>query len=98
MEYIETEMRKRRGGAAQQDDEDEDDKKDNRGLVDIYEELYRIPDRLKVPLLFELLQKCHYIDTFHVIKKGEQKPVQEGNVQLSTQMLTAIPEVDLGIE
>jgi hypothetical protein len=66
MEYIETEMRKRRGGAAQQDDEDEDDKKGNRGLVDIYEELYRIPDRLKVPLLFELL---HYIDIFCVIKR-----------------------------
>lgn len=28
----------------------------------------------------------------------EQKKVQEGSVQLSTQMLTAIPEVDLGIE
>ncbi|KAI8644486.1 hepatocellular carcinoma-associated antigen 59-domain-containing protein [Parasitella parasitica] len=75
MEYIESEMKKRRGGAA---DEDEDDNKAvDRGLVDIYEELYRIPDRLK----------------------GELKHQQpEGNVQLSTQMLTAIPEVDLGID
>jgi hypothetical protein len=46
-------------------------------MVDIYEELYRVPDRLK----------------------ADEKPkVEEGNVQLSTQMLTAIPEVDLGIE
>lgn len=28
----------------------------------------------------------------------DRKPVVEGNVQLSTQMLTAIPEVDLGME
>ncbi|KAL7315183.1 hypothetical protein PS15m_006668 [Mucor circinelloides] len=76
MEYIESEMKKRRGGAAKDDDED-DDKVVDRGLVDIYEELYRIPDRLK----------------------GEQKQQEpEGNVQLSTQMLTAIPEVDLGID
>ncbi|KAF1796415.1 hepatocellular carcinoma-associated antigen 59-domain-containing protein [Mucor lusitanicus] len=76
MEYIESEMKKRRGGTAKDDDEDEDQVVD-RGLVDIYEELYRIPDRLK----------------------GEQKQQEpEGNVQLSTQMLTAIPEVDLGID
>ncbi|KAI8801760.1 hepatocellular carcinoma-associated antigen 59-domain-containing protein [Cladochytrium replicatum] len=30
--------------------------------------------------------------------KIEEKPVNEGNVTLSTSMLTAIPEVDLGIE
>ncbi|CEP08149.1 hypothetical protein [Parasitella parasitica] len=78
MEYIEAEMKKRRGGAAGATDDDEDDNNVvDRGLVDIYEELYRIPDRLK----------------------GEQKQQQpEGNVQLSTQMLTAIPEVDLGID
>ncbi|KAI9487480.1 MAG: hepatocellular carcinoma-associated antigen 59-domain-containing protein [Benjaminiella poitrasii] len=76
MEYIENEMRKRRGGkAAKDDDEDEDDNRD-RGLVDIYEELYHIPDSLK----------------------AEKKEEAEGNVQLSTQMLTAIPEVDLGID
>lgn len=75
MEYIESEMRKRRGGKELPEDDEDNDKKDT-GLVDIYEELYRIPDRLK----------------------GEQKQESEGNVQLSTQMLTAIPEVDLGIE
>ncbi|KAF9919087.1 hypothetical protein BX616_001822 [Lobosporangium transversale] len=32
------------------------------------------------------------------IKKAAPKPEQEGNVQLSTTMLTAIPEVDLGME
>ncbi|KAG0221179.1 hepatocellular carcinoma-associated antigen 59-domain-containing protein [Mortierella sp. GBAus27b] len=32
------------------------------------------------------------------IKKSAPKPEQEGNVQLSTTMLTAIPEVDLGME
>ncbi|KAF9362312.1 hypothetical protein BGX34_006400 [Mortierella sp. NVP85] len=32
------------------------------------------------------------------IKKTAPKPEQEGNVQLSTTMLTAIPEVDLGME
>ncbi|CAO3698894.1 hypothetical protein G6F70_008164 [Rhizopus microsporus] len=75
MEYIETEMKKRRGYTPE-DDEEEDDEK-NKGFHDIYEELYRIPDRLK----------------------GEQKVTEsEGNVQLSSQMLTAIPEVDLGID
>lgn len=73
MEYIESEMKKRRGGRGE---DEEEEKKQDQGLVDIYEELYRIPDRLK----------------------GEQKQESEGNVQLSTQMLTAIPEVDLGIE
>ncbi|CDS07858.1 hypothetical protein LRAMOSA01807 [Lichtheimia ramosa] len=81
MAYIEEEMRKRRGenkmanapgasskGAVEQRKRD--------GPVDIYEELYQIPDRLKVG----------------------QKPVEEGSMQLSTQMLTAIPEVDLGID
>ncbi|KAL0075007.1 hepatocellular carcinoma-associated antigen 59-domain-containing protein [Phycomyces blakesleeanus] len=70
MEYIEAEMRKIRGDG----DEDEEEKKN--GMTDIYEELYHLPERLKV----------------------EQKRVEEGNVQLSTQMLTAIPEVDLGID
>ncbi|KAG0311206.1 hypothetical protein BGZ99_010323 [Dissophora globulifera] len=32
------------------------------------------------------------------IKRTAPKPEQEGNVQLSTTMLTAIPEVDLGME
>ncbi|KAF9167617.1 hypothetical protein BGX21_011640 [Mortierella sp. AD011] len=32
------------------------------------------------------------------IKRNTPKPEQEGNVQLSTTMLTAIPEVDLGME
>ncbi|KAI8990802.1 hepatocellular carcinoma-associated antigen 59-domain-containing protein [Mycotypha africana] len=78
MEYIENEMKKRRGGNPDQaqDDEDENENNEHKGLVDIYEELYRIPDRLKT----------------------EKKPESEGNVQLSTQMLTAIPEVDLGID
>lgn len=76
MEYIESEMRKRRGGTDLPEDDEESERNHDRGLVDIYEELYRIPDRLK----------------------GDQKQESEGNVQLSTQMLTAIPEVDLGIE
>ncbi|KAF9586424.1 hypothetical protein BGW38_005206 [Lunasporangiospora selenospora] len=32
------------------------------------------------------------------IKRTDPKPEQEGNVQLSTTMLTAIPEVDLGMD
>jgi hypothetical protein len=76
MEYIESEMRKRRGGKPDPNEEEEENDQVDRGLVDIYEELYRIPDRLK----------------------GDKKSEPEGNVQLSTQMLTAIPEVDLGIE
>lgn len=76
MEYIESEMRKRRGGSALPEDEEDNEENVDRGLVDIYEDLYRIPDRLK----------------------GGQKQESEGNVQLSSQMLTAIPEVDLGIE
>ncbi|KAF7724218.1 hypothetical protein EC973_001237 [Apophysomyces ossiformis] len=72
MAYIEEEMRKRRGETA---NVEEDDKKKKLPL-DIYEELYKIPDRLKL----------------------EKKPLAEGSVQLSTQMLTAIPEVDLGME
>lgn len=32
------------------------------------------------------------------IRRTAPKPEQEGNVQLSTTMLTAIPEVDLGME
>ncbi|KAG0171089.1 hypothetical protein DFQ30_001516 [Apophysomyces sp. BC1015] len=66
------EMRKRRGDGSKPD---EDEKKKKRPL-DIYEDLYKIPDRLKL----------------------EKKPLAEGSVQLSTQMLTAIPEVDLGME
>ncbi|KAI7866317.1 mediator complex subunit 13 C-terminal-domain-containing protein [Spinellus fusiger] len=69
MEYIEAEMRKRRGDGSENENE-------NSRPTDIYEELYHLPERLKV----------------------EQKRVEEGNVQLSTQMLTAIPEVDLGID
>ena len=77
MEYIESEMKKRKGGPATGDDDEDDEQILDRGLVDIYEELYRIPDRLK----------------------GKQKQQEsEGNVQLSSQMLTAIPEVDLGID
>ncbi|GAA5810433.1 hypothetical protein MFLAVUS_003854 [Mucor flavus] len=76
MEYIESEMRKRRGGSALPEDEEDNEENVDRGLVDIYEDLYRIPDRLK----------------------GGQKQESEGNVQLSSQMLTAIPEVDLGID
>ncbi|KAI8978086.1 hepatocellular carcinoma-associated antigen 59-domain-containing protein [Pilobolus umbonatus] len=73
MDYIETEMRKRKGMSMEEEEEEE---KSHKGLVDIYEELYRIPDRLK----------------------STPKEESEGNVQLSTQMLTAIPEVDLGID
>lgn len=77
MKYIETEMKKRRGGAPDPND-DEEEEEGPRGMVDIYEELYRVPNTLKAD--------------------EKPKPVEEGNVQLSTQMLTAIPEVDLGIE
>lgn len=74
MEYIESEMRKRKGYKPQEEIEEE---YKDKGFVDIYEELYRLPDQLK----------------------GEKKESEnEGNVQLSSQMLTAIPEVDLGIE
>ncbi|KAG1151479.1 hypothetical protein G6F37_000971 [Rhizopus arrhizus] len=74
MEYIESEMRKRKGYKPQEEIEEE---YKDKGFVDIYEELYRIPDQLK----------------------GEKKESEnEGNVQLSSQMLTAIPEVDLGID
>ncbi|KAI9312792.1 hepatocellular carcinoma-associated antigen 59-domain-containing protein [Dichotomocladium elegans] len=74
MAYIEEQMRKRRGEVAERAEEEK--KARNHGPIDIYEELYRIPDRLKL----------------------DQKRVEEGSVQLSTQMLTAIPEVDLGID
>ncbi|KAI8389429.1 hepatocellular carcinoma-associated antigen 59-domain-containing protein, partial [Blakeslea trispora] len=74
MEYIEEQMKKRRGGQDPREEEEEDPT--DRGLVDIYEELYQIPDRLK----------------------ADKKAESEGNVQVSTQMLTAIPEVDLGID
>lgn len=76
MKYIETEMKKRRGGAPDPNDEEEEEELP-KGMVDIYEELYQLPDRLKAE---------------------EKTKIEEGNVQLSTQMLTAIPEVDLGIE
>ncbi|KAI9277380.1 hepatocellular carcinoma-associated antigen 59-domain-containing protein [Sporodiniella umbellata] len=73
MEYIEAEMKKKKGYSSQEEAEEEIKDK---GFIDIYEELYRLPDKLK----------------------GEQKTSEsEGNVQLSSQMLTAIPEVDLGI-
>ncbi|KAG1473786.1 hypothetical protein G6F56_000752 [Rhizopus delemar] len=73
MEYIEAEMKKKKGYTSQEELEEE---YKDKGFVDIYEELYRLPDQLK----------------------GEQKTTEsEGNVQLSSQMLTAIPEVDLGI-
>ncbi|KAI7906810.1 hepatocellular carcinoma-associated antigen 59-domain-containing protein [Cokeromyces recurvatus] len=75
MEYIENEMRKRRGGKGVNDEDEDGDEDGDKGFVDIYEELYHIPDRLKT-----------------------EKKEEEGNVQLSTQMLTAIPEVDLGID
>ncbi|KAI9278564.1 hepatocellular carcinoma-associated antigen 59-domain-containing protein [Phascolomyces articulosus] len=78
MAYIEEEMRKRRGEPSARSDEKEENEsgEQNDGPVDIYEELYMLPERLRV----------------------ESKHVEEGSVQLSTQMLTAIPEVDLGID
>ncbi|ORY97403.1 hepatocellular carcinoma-associated antigen 59-domain-containing protein [Syncephalastrum racemosum] len=71
MAYIEQEMRKRRGELTKEE-EDAIAQARSKGPLDMYEELYKIPDRLK--------------------------PVEEGSVQLSSQMLTAIPEVDLGID
>ncbi|KAI9499311.1 hepatocellular carcinoma-associated antigen 59-domain-containing protein [Zychaea mexicana] len=76
MAYIEEEMRRRRGEAASKEEDEEDEQQQKDGLVDIYEELYMLPERLRV----------------------QSKHVEEGSVQLSTQMLTAIPEVDLGID
>ena len=77
MSYIEEEMRRRRGETSTLTEEKGDDSEEQKdGPVDIYEELYMLPERLRV----------------------QSKQVEEGNVQLSTQMLTAIPEVDLGIE
>ncbi|KAI8144723.1 hepatocellular carcinoma-associated antigen 59-domain-containing protein [Fennellomyces sp. T-0311] len=75
MAYIEAEMRKRRGDG-HGDEKQTETRRNKDGLVDIYEELYMLPERLRV----------------------QQKHVEEGSVQLSTQMLTAIPEVDLGID
>lgn len=46
MAYIEAEMRRRRGEPVK--DEEEDESERQRRPLDIYEELYRIPDRLKV--------------------------------------------------
>ncbi|KAI8374444.1 hepatocellular carcinoma-associated antigen 59-domain-containing protein [Radiomyces spectabilis] len=74
MAYIEQELRKRRGETYKADEAEEEQKTE--GLKDIYEELYRVPERLQTA----------------------KKRLEEGNVQLSTQMLTAIPEVDLGID
>ncbi|KAG2218468.1 hypothetical protein INT45_003012 [Circinella minor] len=77
MSYIEEEMRKRRGEPSTRTEEKEDESGEQKdGPVDIYEELYMLPERLRV----------------------QSKQVEEGSVQLSTQMLTAIPEVDLGID
>ncbi|KAI9287341.1 hepatocellular carcinoma-associated antigen 59-domain-containing protein [Umbelopsis sp. AD052] len=75
MAYIEEEMKKRRG-EGDVVDQTSSEAKESRGYHDIYDELYKIPDHLRV----------------------DKKPVVEGNVQLSTQMLTAIPEVDLGMD
>jgi len=74
MAYIENEMKKRRGDEAADGQASADGTA--RGYQDIYDELYKIPEHLRV----------------------DKKPVIEGNVQLSTQMLTAIPEVDLGMD
>ncbi|CAO3657891.1 unnamed protein product [Umbelopsis vinacea] len=75
MAYIEEEMKKRRGDDIGEGKESADGQ-DVRGYQDIYDELYKIPEHLRV----------------------DKKPVIEGNVQLSTQMLTAIPEIDLGMD
>ncbi|CAM0138055.1 hypothetical protein VKS41_001277 [Umbelopsis sp. WA50703] len=72
MAYIEDEMKKRRGDSSKEEDAETESKR----YQDIYDELYKIPEHLRV----------------------DKKPVVEGNVQLSTQMLTAIPEVDLGMD
>ncbi|KAJ2960706.1 hypothetical protein NQZ79_g3907 [Umbelopsis isabellina] len=72
MAYIEEEMKKRRGDSFKEEDAETESKR----YQDIYDELYKIPEHLRV----------------------DKKPVVEGNVQLSTQMLTAIPEVDLGMD
>ncbi|KAG2176201.1 hypothetical protein INT43_005435 [Umbelopsis isabellina] len=72
MAYIEEEMKKRRGDSSIEEDAETESKR----YQDIYDELYKIPEHLRV----------------------DNKPVVEGNVQLSTQMLTAIPEVDLGMD
>ncbi|RUS29129.1 hepatocellular carcinoma-associated antigen 59-domain-containing protein [Jimgerdemannia flammicorona] len=75
MTYIETELKRRRGQSVEPKEEEEEEEEEA-GFKDIYDELYQVPEHLKV----------------------EAKPVAEGNVQWSTQMLTAIPEVDLGID
>lgn len=49
MAYIEAEMRKRRGEPVKEE-EDEDKSTKKSGPLDIYEELYHLPERLRVSL------------------------------------------------
>lgn len=48
MAYIEAEMRKRRGEPVKEEDEEDDKKTRKAGPLDIYEELYHLPERLRV--------------------------------------------------
>lgn len=51
MKYIETELKKKRSGTngdEQDDDDDDESAKQPQVMTDIYEELYHLPDRLKV--------------------------------------------------
>lgn len=86
MEYIESEMRKRSG----QTEEVKETRKDPR------DELYEIDPRFKentAPCVIWSLVK-----TPHPKLTCTFNSLAEGNVTRSTTMLTAIPEVDLGIE
>jgi hypothetical protein len=58
MKYIETELKKKRSGNGangdeQDDDDDDESAKQPQVMTDIYEELYHLPDRLKVIVKWE---------------------------------------------
>ncbi|KAJ1922356.1 hypothetical protein H4219_000218 [Mycoemilia scoparia] len=65
---------KKDGGA---DPAKDHDKEDRGASKDLKEDIYQIPDHLRLT---------------------SEKPVKEGNLSLSTAMLTSIPEVDLGMD
>jgi hypothetical protein len=89
MTYIESELKKRRGGDANFDTDKEIAKLDPR------DELYRVAERYRVK------QTSYALIYFRPPASLPILPfcrTQEGNVTLSSAMLTGIPEVDLGIE
>lgn len=49
MSYIETELKRRRGQSIEPQEEEEEEEA---GFKDIYDELYQVPEHLKVRLVF----------------------------------------------